>query len=139
LNSVHAVSRRHCVSGLAALLALLALSSCARSTQCTVENGSSVPLAHVVVTGTGFSAPVPDLAPGAKAVVVLHPPGEAGTLGIVFEAAGREHRHSEPVYFEARGYSALVRIGPEFNVTVQVGLARLARTSSSSAPLPGAS
>ncbi len=139
MNSAHVVPRQRHISGYTALLALLAVSGCARSTQCTVENRSSAPLTHIVVTGTGFSAPVPDLAPGARAVVALHPPGEAGALGIVFEAAGREHRHSEPIYFEARGYSVLVRIEPELNVTVQVGLAKVAHASSSSAPLPGAS
>ena len=139
MNSAHGSSRSQGVLRAILLGALFFASGCARSTQCTVENLSSVTLTHIVVTGAGFSAPVPDLAPGARAVVALHPAGEAGALGIVFVAAGREYRHSEPVYFEARSYSVLVRIGPEFQVTVQVGLAKLARALAASPPLPGAS
>jgi hypothetical protein len=129
LNSAHGSSRPFRVLGAVSLGTLLFASGCARSTQCTVENRSSASLTHIVVTGAGFSAPVPDLAPGARAVVALRPLGEAGTLGIVFVAGGREYRHSEPVYFEAHGYSALVRISPEFQVTVQVGLTKVARAS----------
>ncbi len=121
-----------------ALGTLFFMQGCARSTQCRVENLSSSPLTHIVVSGTGFSAPVSDLAPGASASVALHPTDEAGEIAVVFEAGGREHRHSEHTYFEARSYSLLVRVNPTFEVSVRVSLASVVRTSSSSAPLEGA-
>jgi hypothetical protein len=121
-----------------ALIALVLAAGCARSTQCTVENRSSSTLTHIVLSGVGFTTPVPDLAPGASAAVSLRPRGEAGTINIAFEAGGREHRYSQSVYFEARGYALLVRVDPQFGVTVQVSLARVVRASPLPAPFEGA-
>lgn len=112
-----------------AVCTLLAVSGCARSTRCTVENRSASALTQVVVTGAGFAAPVPDLAPGATATVALRPRGEAGELTIVFIAEGREHRHVEPAYFEARGYSVHVTVDSRLAVTVQVEVAGMGRPS----------
>jgi hypothetical protein len=138
LNSAHGFQSRHLEPTFAALIALILLTGSARSTQCRVENRSSSTLTGVVVSGVGFTAPVPDLAPGASAAVALRPQGEAGHMSIVFEAGGREHRYSEPVYFEARGYVLVVRVDPQFQVTIQVGLAKVARAFSASVSLHGA-
>jgi hypothetical protein len=129
---------RHFAPAFAAVIALVLAAGCARSTQCTVENRSSSALTHIVISGVGFTTPVPDLAPGASAVVSLRPRGEAGNIRIAFEAGGREHRHSVSVYFEARGYALLVRVDPQFGVAVQVSLARVV-PSPPPAPFEGAS
>ena len=98
--------------------------SCLAPTRCTVTNNSSETLTHVVVSGSTFSTPVPDLGPGSSRIVTLDPHGEEGTLAVAFRAQGRDIRHTESNYFEAAGYEVRIVVGSELQVTTEIGIAQ---------------
>ena len=122
------------------LVAVLAAGcvSCSTQTRCTVSNDSSETLTHVVVSGSSFSTPVPDLPPGSSRTVSLAPRGEEGAISVAFRVQGREVRHTKPAYFEATGYEVRVTVGPELAVTTDVGLSRPGLPGAAPSRSPGA-
>jgi len=105
---------------LAFLLCLTALAGCARQPQLTVVNQSSTPLTNLVVSGSGFSASVGTLAPGAQTRFGVNPSGES-SLRFEFDASGKHHSVAPDCYFENSPlYRVTATIGPDFTVKVDV-------------------
>ncbi len=113
---------RSIASQAAAFLRAVALSCAATLAGCspapvvTIANQAPVGLANVVVSGTGFSRSVGNIAPGAQAVVAVSPRGESG-LRIAFDAAGRHIESGDLAYLENNGgYRVAVTVAPDLRV-----------------------
>ncbi|PAW69141.1 MAG: hypothetical protein B9S38_10535 [Verrucomicrobiia bacterium Tous-C4TDCM] len=101
------------------LLCLVPVSSCSRHPRVTVVNASADPLAHLVISGSGFSEPLGPLAPGEQKTVEVRPSADTG-LALTFEAKGTTHAPPADGYFEASGlYRVRATVRPDFSVTVE--------------------
>lgn len=104
----------------AALLCLAALTGCARQPQLTVVNQSSAPLTNFVVSGSGFSAHLGTLAPGAQTHIGVSPSGDS-SLRFEFDAGSKHFSAAPDCYFENSPlYRVTATIGPDFTVKVDV-------------------
>jgi len=105
---------------LTALLCLAALTGCARQPQLTVVNQSSMPLTNLVVSGSGFSARLNTLAPGAQTRIGVSPSGDSG-LRFEFDANGKHHSSAPDCYFENSPlYRVTATFDPDSTVKVDV-------------------
>lgn len=97
---------------------LLLHSGCSRSPQVELHNRSAATLRHIVVSGSGFSTELDDLAPGGKLRTPLHPTAESA-LRFAFEADGRRVETGPVGYVEATGgYRIRLAVTPTFEVQV---------------------
>ena len=111
---------KHTFTLLTVSLCLAVLTGCARQPQLTVVNQSSTPLTNLVVSGSGFSASVGTLAPGAQTRIGVSPSGES-SLRFEFDAGGKHHSSAPDCYFENSSlYRVTATIGPDFSVKVDV-------------------
>ncbi len=95
---------------------LLLQAGCSRSPQIELHNRSAATLRHIVVSGSGFSDELEDLAPGGRLRTTLHPAADSA-LRFAFDADGR-HVETGPVgYVEASGaYRIQLAVTPTFKV-----------------------
>jgi hypothetical protein len=66
----------------------ITLTGCSRYSTVTIANQSGITLSNVIVSGSGFTNQIGDLAIGAKAQLKVHRLGESG-LRMIFESAVR--------------------------------------------------
>lgn len=101
------------------LLFLFVTTSCSRHPRVTVVNASADPLAHLVISGSGFSESLGPLAPGEQKTVEVRPSADTG-LALTFEAKGATHAPPADGYFEASGlYRVRATVRPDFSVKVE--------------------
>ena len=104
------------------LAAIVAATGCSRAPVVTITNRSTNALANVVVSGSGFTSRIDNIAAGAESTLTVHPRGESG-VRIAFDAGGRHIDAAEQGYFEAGGgYRVVVTIEPDLKVSVSSGL-----------------
>jgi uncharacterized protein YcfL len=100
------------------IVALLWLAGCSSSTPLSVENRSGVLLQSVLVSGSGFSHALGNLAPGATLKAEIRPSGES-SIAISFLASDQQIALPPDGYFEAGGaYSVSIVITPSLTATV---------------------
>ena len=85
----------------------------------TISNGSTITLANVVVSGSGFPKRI---AAGAEQKFAVHPPGDSG-LRVTLDAGGPHVDVDDLAYIEAGGGCRVV-------VTVQLNLIDIASSNS---------
>jgi hypothetical protein len=79
-----------------------------------------MPLTNLVVSGSGFSARLNTLAPGAQTRVGISPSGDS-SLRFEFDAGGKHYSSAPDCYFENSPlYRVTAVIGPDFTVKVDV-------------------
>ena len=101
-----------------ALIAITASAGCSRAPVLTISNRSPQTVINVVVSGTGFTQSVGNIAPGAEQRVSLSPRGESG-VRIAFDASGKRVDSGEQGYFESSGgYRVKAIIETNLNVTI---------------------
>ena len=99
-------------------IALLGLAGCSGSTPLSVENRSGVLLKSVVVSGSGFTQAMGNIAPGATATAKIRPRGESG-LALSFVALGKSITLPPSGYFEGGGsYAVTVVVTPDLGASV---------------------
>ena len=69
------------------LATVVMVAGCSRAPVITIANQSSVTLSNLVVSGSGFSARVGEIAAGRKRKLTVLPSGESG-VRVVFDAGG---------------------------------------------------
>jgi hypothetical protein len=100
------------------LAAIVTLAGCSRAPVITIDNRSTSAIANIVVSGSGFSERIDNIAAGAKTTLTVHPRGESG-VRLAFDADGRHIDAGEQGYFEAGGeYRVSVIVEPELKVSV---------------------
>ena len=77
------------IRNLGAVFVLFALCACARGPTVTVRNYSATELENVVLSGTGFSEDLGEIAVGAKQTLTLHLKEDSG-LNLAFDS-GSQH------------------------------------------------
>jgi hypothetical protein len=93
------------------------LAGCSRPPVVTIVNSSTVTLSNVVVSGSGFSNSVGNIAAGASHKLTVHPSGESD-LRVVFDAGDRHIDTNDLAYLEASGgYRVSVTIQPDLKVS----------------------
>ena len=65
-----------------------------RNVQLTVVNESAAALTNMVAVGSGFSAPIGSLAPGAKTQIPLK--SDSGAFKLEFDASGKHFSEASP-------------------------------------------
>lgn len=102
-------------------IAALLVAGCSRSPRLVLHNRSAVAVEHLVVSGTGFTRDLGDLAPGATADVTLSPTGDSA-LRFTFEVAGKRVAPGPVGYVERNGaYRIEAEITPEHGVRLVGG------------------
>lgn len=102
-------------------MATLVSSGCSRSPRLVLHNRSAVSVEHLVVSGTGFTRDLGDLAPGATVDMTLSPTGDSA-LRFTFDVAGKRVA-PEPVGYVERtgGYRIEAEITPEHGIRLVGG------------------
>jgi uncharacterized lipoprotein YajG len=104
------------------LAMIIAMTGCSRAPTVTITNKSTNALANVVVSGTGFSERIDNIAAGADQTITVHPRGESG-IRVVFDTGGRHVDSGEQGYFEGGGdYRVAVIVQPDLKVSVSSDL-----------------
>ena len=104
------------------LAAVVTLVGCSGAPVVTIANRSTNALANVVVSGSGFSNRIDNIAAGAERRLTIRPRGESG-VRIEFDAGGQHVDSGEQGYFEARGgYRLAVTVAPDLRVLVSQDL-----------------
>ena len=100
------------------VLAVLILGAgCSRAPQITISNLSDVTLSNVLVSGSGFSERIGNIAPRADFKLTVHPVGDSG-IRVAFDASGQHIDSGEQDYIEpSGGYRASVVVGPDLKVS----------------------
>lgn len=102
-----------------ALLCATGLGGCSPAPVITITNRAPVTLTNVVVSGTGFSQRVDNIAAGAQRLVTVKPRGESG-LRIRFDAGNTHVDVADLAYLEGHGgYRVAVTIAPDLQVSAQ--------------------
>jgi hypothetical protein len=102
------------------LATTIALVWCSRGPVVTITNQSTVILSNIVLSGSGFTNRIDQIAPGGRQRLAVHWRGESG-LRVVFEAGGRHVDSGEQGYFEA-GYQVNATIDTNLTVSVSSNL-----------------
>ena len=98
------------------------VAGCSRAPVITISNQSSVTLSNLVVSGSGFSARVGEIAAGRQRKLTVRPSGESG-VRVVFDAGSQHIDTGEQDYFEAGGgYRVAVTVHPDLKVSVSSNL-----------------
>ncbi len=104
------------------LAAVVMVPGCSRAPVITIANQSSVTLSNLVVSGSGFSDRVGEIAPGRQRKLTVCPSGESG-VRVVFDAGSQHIDTGEQDYFEAGGgYRVAVTVQPDLKVSVSSDL-----------------
>ena len=100
----------------AAVLGLLLPAGCSRAPQLVLHNRATRTVSHLVVSGTGFTRSLGDLAPGETLRQTLDPTGDS-SLRFAFEVEGRRVEVGPVGYAEvAAGYRIEAEITPSLEV-----------------------
>lgn len=129
MNSIPARSRpairTFVTAWLGLAIAALLASGCSRSPRLVLHNRSSVPVEHLVVSGTGFTRDLGGLAPGASLDVPLAPTGDSA-LRFTFDVGGKRVESGPVGYVERNG---AYRIEAEITSAFEVRLVGAAATA----------
>lgn len=96
----------------------LVSASCSRAPIVTIVNQSPLTLSNVVASGSGFSQPLGNIAPGSTHPIQVHPPSESG-VRLQFDAEGRHWDTGPQGYLEPHAGDRLtLRVLTNLSVTV---------------------
>ena len=100
------------------LLAIIAVAGCSDDPTITITNRSGQPLDNVVVSGSGFSASIGAMSPGAQREVAVDPRGESG-VRLTFDVGEQHVDSGDQGYFEGSGgYHLAATVQPDLTVSV---------------------
>lgn len=104
---------------LCCIVSAMLTTGCSPGAQLVVVNQSNVPLADVVASGSGFSAPLGTIPPREERRLRVHPRGESG-LTLRFTADGKSVASGPDGYFEDYGgYIVTATVTPALGVTLK--------------------
>jgi hypothetical protein len=104
------------------LAAVVALVACSRAPVVTITNRAPVALTNIVVSGSGFTQRVDNIAVGGERSLTVRPRGESG-VRIAFEAGGQHFDSGEQGYFEGSGgYRVAVTVASDLKISVSSDL-----------------
>lgn len=109
------------ISHIIGFAVVLVFSGCSRGPGVTITNHSILTLSNVVVSGSGFSERIGNIAPGTQHRLTVHPQGESG-LRVEFDADGRHIDSGQQGYFEAGGYRVTATVSTNLSVAVSSDL-----------------
>lgn len=96
---------------------VIAMAGCSPSPVITVKNRAPVTLISVVVSGSGFSHRLENIATGAEGVVTVNPRGESD-LRLSFDAGNRHIDVGDLAYIEGSGgYRVAVTVASDLGVS----------------------
>ncbi len=100
----------------------IAMAGCSPAPVITITNQAPVALTNVVVSGSGFSHRVENIAVGAEGVVTVSPRGESG-LRVTFDAGNKHIDVGDLAYIEdSGGYRVAVTVASDLGVSAQSDL-----------------